>query len=86
MLPSDGFETHLVLRGYVIRTDDLISLSACLPIVKLDINHQGGPIENIFIGTFDGSFRQEFLDENWLLAQRWYPVSLMYSALKVSHR
>ena len=74
------------MRGYVIGNDYLISLGAYLPIVKLDINHQGGPIENIFIDTFNGSFRQEFLDENWLLAQRWYHVSLMYSLLKASHR
>ena len=70
----------------MIEKDYFISPGADLPAVELDINHPEDPKENVFIDAFNGSFRQEFLDENGFLAQRWYHVPSMHLDLKASHR
>ena len=41
---------------------------ACLNGVELDFSLPGKPTDNAYIGSFNGRFRQECLNENWFLS------------------
>ena len=41
---------------------------AYLDGVELDFNRSGKPTDNAFIEAFNGTFRQECLNENWFLS------------------
>ena len=41
---------------------------ACLNGVELDFSRPGKPTDNAFIEAFNGRFRQERLNENWVLS------------------